>query len=155
MIAKQDLDKIKNITEEFFKKMTFDGQAEVSQDHEGVVPINLKIDEPSVLIGERGQTLADLQHLLKMVVRKAMGDQINIDLDIQDYKKKKAEYLREMARTFADEVMFDKKEKVLDPMSAYERRIVHMELANKEGVMTESIGEGEERRVVIRPKINE
>jgi len=144
-------EKIKNIIKEFLGKMTFDVDVEIGQSQEGIIPVNLKMDEPSVLIGEKGQTLSDLQYLLKMTIRKKLGDQVFIDLDIQDYKKKKVEYLKEMARSVADEVLLNKKEKIMEQMSPYERRVIHMELSAREGVKTESIGEGEDRRVVVKP----
>ena len=153
MITKQDSEKIKKIVEEFTEKMTFSVQVEMGQPQEDTIPVNLKLEEPSVLIGDRGQTLADIQHLLKMIIRKKIEAPIYIDLDIQDYKKKKEEYLKDMARSFADEVILNKKEKTLDPMSAYERRIIHMALAEREGIITESIGEGDNRRIIIKPSL--
>ena len=92
-----------------------------------------------------------------MILRKKIaplggeGNQFYIDLDIQNYKKKKAEYLKELARSLADEVSLTKKEKNLDPMPAYERRIIHLELAERKDISTESIGEEPERKIVIRP----
>ncbi|MFH1451313.1 MAG: R3H domain-containing nucleic acid-binding protein, partial [bacterium] len=77
-----------------------------------------------------------------------------IDIDINNYKKGKADYLKEMAREVADEVSLTKKEKWLSPMPAYERRIVHMELSLRPGVVTESHGEGPERRIVVKPSLN-
>ena len=73
-----------------------------------------------------------------------------IDLDINDYKKKKIEYLKETARAVADEVALTKKEKYLPSMPPYERRIIHMELASRSDVTTESIGQEPERKIVIR-----
>jgi len=151
MVSKQDLEKIKNITKEFISKMTFEADVDVNQSGENAVFLNLKIDEPRILIGDGGQTLADIQHLLRMIIRRQIETPIFIDLDIQDYKKKKAEYLKELAKTAADEVSLSKKEKILEPMSSYERRVIHVELAEREGIKTESIGEGEDRRVVVKP----
>ena len=114
--------------------------------------INIKTAEPQILIGEGGQTLADIQHILKAVLRKKVEESFFISIDINDYKKRKEEYLKETARSMADEVALTKKEKELAPMSSYERRVVHMELASREDVTTESAGEGVERRVVIKPR---
>ena len=72
-------------------------------------------------------------------------------MDVNDYKKKKVEYLIELAHSVADEVSLTKKEKVLDSMQAYERRIIHLELADRSDVVTESIGQEPERRIVVRP----
>jgi spoIIIJ-associated protein len=74
-----------------------------------------------------------------------------IDIDISGYKKKKIEYLKELARSIADEVSLTKKEIILDPMPSFERRIIHLELASRPDVTTESIGKEPKRRVVIKP----
>ena len=75
-----------------------------------------------------------------------------IDLDINDYKKKKKDYLKELACSIANEVALSKKQKELPPMSAYERRIIHLELAERQDVSTESIGQEPERKVIITPR---
>jgi len=75
-----------------------------------------------------------------------------LDLDINEYKKKKIEYLKSLAKDLADEVVFTKEEKVLFPMPAYERRIIHTELSQRADIITESRGEGYDRHVIIKPK---
>ena len=151
MLTKSDLDKIKEIVKEFFEKTAFEVEIEVLPEKEQTLPIILKIEEPQILIGEGGQTLAEIQHLLKSILKRKITELFYIDLDINDYKKKKKEYLREMARSLADEVSLAKKEKILPPMTAYERRIIHLELAGREDIVSESMDQGPERRVVIRP----
>jgi len=153
MFNKNNLDKIKKIVKEFFGKTTFDVEIEAKKTPEGTILIDLKMDEPQILIGQGGETLAEIQHLLKMILYRKLGEQIFIDLDISDYKKKKIEYLKELAKSSADEVALTKKEKILFPMLAYERRIIHMELSDNPNVTTESIGEEPERKVVIKPRI--
>lgn len=151
MISQKNLEKIKKITDEFFKKMDFEVEIEVKPLQEKTLPINLKMAEPKILIGEKGKTLTEIQHLLKVMIIKKIKEPIFIDLDISDYKKKKYQYLRELARSLADEVALSKKERVLSPMSAAERRIIHLELAERKDVTTESIGQEPERKIVIRP----
>jgi len=151
MLNQTDLEKIKKITEEFFQKMTFEVEIEILPPKDLNLPINLKLKEPQILIGEGGQTLLETQHLLKAILKKSISGPFFIDLDISGYKKKKIEYLKELAKNIADEVALTKKEKSLAPMPAYERRIVHLELADRLDVTTESIGQEPERRVVIRP----
>ena len=153
MFNKNNLDKIKKIVKEFFGKTTFDVEIEAKKTPEGTILIDLKMDEPQILIGQGGETLEEIQHLLKMILYRKLGEQIFIDLDISDYKKKKIEYLKELAKSSADEVALTKKEKILFPMLAYERRIIHMELSDNPNVTTESIGEEPERKVVIKPRI--
>jgi len=152
MVKQEDLEIIKKTAEEFFKKMCFETEIEVkSLPNEETVSIDLEMEEPQILIGERGQTLAEIQHLLKAMLRRKIAEQFYINVDINDYKKKKSEYLKEMARSVADEVALSKKERVLGPMPAYERRIIHLELAEREDIISDSIGQEPERRVVIKP----
>ncbi len=153
MISNEYVKKIKEITEEFFKKTTFEIEIQKLSLKEGTFFINLETQEPRILIGERGETLFEIQHLLKTILKRKIGikEPFYLDLDINDYKRKKITYLKETARTLAQEVVLTKKEKVLPVMPAYERRIIHLELASDPNVTTESIGQGPERRVVIRP----
>lgn len=147
----QSLETIKEITKDFFKKTTFEVEIEFLPPQELTLPINLKTEDPQILIGEGGQTLVEIQHLLKTILRRKIQEPFFIDLDINGYKKKKIEYLKELAKSVADEVALTKKEKSLASMPAYERRIVHLELAGRQDVTTESIGQEPERRVIVRP----
>jgi len=147
----QNLEEIKKITKDFFEKTTFEVEIEFLPLQELTLPIDLETDEPQILIGEGGQTLAELQHLLKTILKRKIQEPFFIDLDINGYKKKKIKYLKELAKSVADEVILTKKEKSLAPMPAYERRIVHLELAGRQNVATESVGREPERKVIIRP----
>ncbi len=151
MLNQDDINRIKEITKEFFNKTSFDVDLEISTPEENTIPIKIKTSEPKVLIGQNGQTLAEIQHLLKSLLRRKIQTEFYIDIDINDYKKKKAEYLKSSANELADEVAISGKEKILSPMSSYERRIVHMQLASRKDVLTESIGQEPERKVVIKP----
>ena len=151
MLSQSDFEKIKETVREFFEKTTFEVEIEFQSPQDQTLPINIKIDEPQILIGEGGQTLVEIQHLLKAILKRKISDSFFIDLDINGYKKKKIEYLKELARSLADEVGITKKEKILSPMPAYERRIIHLELAGRSDVTTESIGQEPERRIVISP----
>lgn len=156
MINKDNLKKIEKAAKEFFEKMDIEVDIKIQKQKDSTLPIDLEVQEPQILIGEKGQTLAEIQRLLKIILKRKISDSeeesFYIDLDINDYKKKKSEYLRELAKTTADEVALLKKEKVLPPMSAYERRIIHMETAERNDIVSESIGEEPERRVTIKPQ---
>lgn len=151
MVINQETQKIKNIVQDFFEKMTIPVEVEIRAQKERTIPVDIKTENPQILIGERGQTLIEIQRLLKAIIKKITKEDIFVDLDINDYKKKKIEYLKELARSAADEVVLNKKEKILASMPAYERRIVHLELAERKNITTESIGEEPERKIVIRP----
>ncbi len=149
---KKDIKIIKKIIEEFFEKMTFEAELKMGQMEEDSLPVDLKTEDPQILIGEQGRTLVELQKILGKIIRKKLGEQIFLDLDINQYKKKKIEYLKEMAQSMADQVALQKEEKALFSMPSFERRIIHLTLSEREDVKTESIGEEPERRVVIKPK---
>ncbi len=144
-------EEIKKETKKFFDLATFESEVAVVF-KEDVFFINVKIGDPKIIIGERGQTLIEVQHLLRILLRKKLDNDFLVELDINDYKKKKEEALREVARDIADEVIFYKKEKILPPMSSYERRIIHLALKDREDIFTESIDDDGERRVVVKPE---
>ena len=152
--------KIKDITQEFFDEMGEVVEIEVKKQQDSTIPIEITTVEPKMLIGQSGSNLVDIQRLLKLILRKRLDKGINleqpdvfyIDLDINSYKKKKIEYLKELAKTSADEVSLSGEEKVIGPMPAYERRIIHLELQDRENISCESIGEEPDRSVVIKVK---
>ena len=118
---------------------------------DSVVSFELKTETPEILIGRNGQVLINTQYLLSKIIYKQIGEKIFVDFDINQYKKKKTDYLKEMAKNAADEVSLTEKEKVLPPMTPFERRIIHLALSGREDIKTESVGEEPERRVVIKP----
>lgn len=146
MIEKNDLEKIKKIIEEFFEKMTIEiSNIEINfkdfkEENKDLVEINIKTNEPQILIGQQGQTLFELQRLLKIILNKKTQKIFYFNLDINEYKKKKVEYLKNLAKDLADQASLNKEEKVLLPMSAYERRIIHSELSQRQDITTESQG---------------
>src|SRR3989344_1739415 len=144
-----NLKKVKEIVEEFFRKMAFEPIIEVSLAGE-IVSVDLETDEPQILISQGGETLAEIQRLLKIIARRQLTEDFRLELDINGYKKKKADYLKEMAKEAADEVALTKKEKELPIMPSYERRVVHLALAQRTDVVSESVGQGLERRIIIR-----
>lgn len=150
------VDIIKKSVEEFFEKMTVTVSSMeagcLSAEDKDIVNLNIKLDEPQILIGQGGQTLFEIQRLLKTILNKKIKKIFYLNLDINDYKKQKVEYLKDLAKSVADQAILTKEEKTLMPMSSYERRIVHSELAQREDVVTESQGEGFDRHVVIKPR---
>lgn len=151
MLEQKDLNLIKEITEKIFKMIDPEFIIQSLEMKDDTVFLNLKMKEPKSLIGEKGEILADLQHLLKAMIKKKIKKDFYFDLDINNYKKRKIEFLKELARDLADEVALTKKEKILPPMPAYERRIIHLELASRKDVTTQSTGEEPRRKIVIKP----
>lgn len=153
MVENEKIIKIKNETKEFFQKMGFEIEIEGWEEREEGFFFNLKVKdnkEAQILIGENGQILNLIQQLLIRIIKRKISLETRIVFDINDYRKKKIAHLKVMAKRLADEVVLEKKEKVLPPMPAFERRVIHLELANRNDVTTQSIGEEPNRRVVIK-----
>ncbi len=150
---------IKKVIEEFLKQMAvsyeeieiFDGA------DGGMTRFLIKTSEPSVLIGHDGATILALNHIIRrMAERDAQnGERLDFIVDVNDYQKNKIEELRQKAAMMAERARFFKASAELEPMSSYERMIVHSFLASFLDVSTESVGVGPSRRVVIRYKENE
>lgn len=151
MFKKTLSQKVRKEIQEFFKKTTFDVKIEVEELKDSSMPVYIQTEEPQVLIGDNGRTLFEIQNLLNKFLKRRLKEEFYIDLDINDYKKKKLDYLKDIARSYADDVAFSKKEKELKPMSAYERRIIHMELKERKDIRTESIGVEPDRKIIIKP----
>ena len=123
-----------------------------------VYTVNLRTDQPNLLIGQYGSNLHSFQHLVGMVVRKRILEEsedgeieeLRFNIDINDYKKQKKESLIKLADTIANQVMYNKNSVALRPMSAYERKIIHMEIADRDNLETESVGEDVSRRIIVK-----
>jgi len=155
MTKPEKVEMLKSLIKEMLEKMTFSDftlgiREETGPDGENLV-FNIETKESDLLIGQYGVNLRSLQHVLRAMARRKTEERLRFSVDVNDYRKEKIESLADLARNLARQVIEERRPVVLRPMSAYERRIVHMELAGNEQVKTESIGEGEERKVVIRP----
>jgi len=113
------------------------------------VTLNIEGDDLGILIGRRGQTLACLQYIVRLVVAGRLKAWLPLAVDVAGYKKRHCENLRKLALNLADQVRLRRRAITLEPMLPDERRIIHLTLANHPDVTTHSIGEGETRKVVI------
>ncbi len=143
------------------KLMGVDGEVvvETYPDETGkqdAAPIGFDIegDDLGILIGRRGQTLAALQYIVRLIAGHKTGVWVPIVVDAESYKKRRIEALKTLAQRMAENVIAKGTPFTLEPMPPYERRIVHMALANNSSVFTESIGDGDARKVIIHPKGN-
>ena len=136
------------------EKMGFSVELETTQsaEKEDVLFIcNIKTEESSFLIGQYGTNLQALQHIVRVLVRKKIAEPVNFVLDVNDYRKEKNEAISRLALNLASEACAKKETVVMRPMTAYERRIVHLELDKDDRVKVVSIGDGEDRRIEITP----
>lgn len=141
---------LKETIEELISKMGFECSVEVKKKEENLI-CDIKSEESSFLIGQYGVNLQSLQHIARVLIRKKIQDKVNFILDVNSYRTEKDDSIFRLAKSMAEEAIRERKAIVLRPMSPYERRIVHMELSKNNQVTTESIGEGEERKIVIKP----
>lgn len=111
----------------------------------------VRSDDFALLIGENGKNLVALNHVVRRIVEKNISEPHNFLIDINDYHKKRIEEIKDLARMHAQRVRYFKKDSEMKPMNAYERRIVHTVLQEYPDIKTESLGEGLERRVIIKP----
>lgn len=109
------------------------------------------VSATSVLIGERGNNLGAIEHIVKKVIRKKYNEEQKFTLDINDYRMRRLDDLKQDVKVAAKEVRLYGKEVPLRPMSSFERRIVHLLLAEYPDIATESIGREPSRLVVIKP----
>ncbi|MBO5870544.1 MAG: protein jag [Clostridia bacterium] len=138
--------------ENIVKNMGLDATVEItSQDKEGAC-IAIKGDHLGILIGRRGDVLDSLQYLATLAANIEKSGFYRVTVDVQGYREKRAETLRGVARRMSEKVLKYKRSFALEPMNAYERRIIHAECQNIEGVTTRSIGEGADRKIVISPE---
>jgi spoIIIJ-associated protein len=113
---------------------------------------NIEGEDLGILIGRRGQTLASLQYIVRLIMAHQMQVRLPIVIDVEGYKRRRCEGLRALARRLAEQVKTRKMPFTMEPMSAFDRRIIHLALADHPDVTTESTGIGETRKVVISPR---
>ena len=116
------------------------------------ITFDIKGDDLGILIGRRGQTLSCLQYIVRLIVAQQTKAWMPIVIDVEGYRRRRYEALQALAWRMAEQVKSRQAPVNLEPMSAYERRIVHITLADHPDVTTQSSGVGEARRVVILPK---
>lgn len=143
--------KIKEITQQLLEAMDFEGRVFADDSDQDFLKVNIQSDDAAFLIGRGGENLMALQLILRAIVNRIFGETTRFVVDVNDYQNSRFELLKEISLGLAKEVIEKKEPRSLSPMNAYERRIVHMALAGMEGIKTESEGEGEQRRIVIKP----
>jgi spoIIIJ-associated protein len=139
-----------DLLEELLDKMGIDADLELRE--EDPITINVLGEDLGILIGRRGETLAAVQFVLNQMLNHQTGEWLGVVVDAEDYRLRREDQLRGLARRMADRARYYRQSVTLDPMPANERRIIHLALAEHGEVETHSIGEGEDRRVVISPK---
>jgi len=146
--AKEAVGKVSEILDNLLQLLDVPGKVEVISDE---LPLSLDIqgEDLGILIGRRGQTLASLEYVMKLMVVGRLKTWIPLTLDVGGYKKRRRDSLERLAQYLADQVKSRRRAITMEPMPADERRIVHLALAGDPDVTTQSIDEGKHRKVVI------
>jgi len=152
-IRKDPEDVLRNFLKELLWRLNLRARIRMIKE-EGHIKISLEGENLGELIGPGGRTLLSLEFILRLFAAKNQITE-TIILDVDHYRERKEKYLSNLAKKIAERVKKEKKEFHLKPMSSRERRIIHITLQDDPDVITYSIGEEPERRVVIAPKENE
>ena len=127
-------------------------EVSVEEKESNVFSIIIEGEDLNFLIGFRGQSLDALQNMLKLIIFRKTQQQPVLSLDINQYRDRKIEKLQDMARSFIDKARFFQKDIELPRMNPWERRQIHVLISEYDDVYSESTGEGEDRRVVLKLK---
>ena len=142
---------IDNFLKEFFKSINENVKYEFNST-DSYINVNIENENLGFLIGYRGETLYSFQNILTAVAGKGIDNKIRVILDIQGYKEKREKTLEELAEKVAKTVIKTRKPIKLEPMEAYERKIIHSKLQQNPKVETVSVGEEPHRRIVVSLK---
>jgi spoIIIJ-associated protein len=143
-IAREVLDKLLNL-------LGVTAEVEVLSDQLPTT-FNIKGDDLGILIGRHGQTIVSLEYIVKLIVATRLKGWQPLFIDVGGYREHRRSSLQQLALNVAEQVKLEHRDIILEPMSASERRIIHLTLADHPEVVTHSIGVGEDRKVVISPK---
>jgi spoIIIJ-associated protein len=147
----------RQVVADLLEKMKILARIEVrygEPDEEGQRPVMVDVqgDDLAVLIGRRAEILNALQYIVNLIVSKQVEHWVQVVIDVQGYRARHERQLRQMAQRMADQAMKTGRRQMLEPMSAGDRRIIHLELRDHPAVTTQSVGEDPTRKVTIIPK---
>lgn len=155
-VSEEELDKIADVTTKTIQDLTqfFNlGEIEIEEyeGDEGELILDLNGEDLSVLIGRHGNTIQALQQLVALISSKEIGYKYPVTIDVHGYKGRQKDKLEDLAYRMANKAIKSNRKVSLRPMKPYDRRIIHMALAEEQAVETLSEGEGRNRHVVIKP----
>jgi len=145
------ISRVTEILDTLLGLMGVQGNVEVLSD-ELSLALNINGDDLGILIGRRGQTLVALEYVTKLIAVQRLKAWLPLTIDVGGYKKHRRDSLQKLALYLAEQVKSRRRAIPMEPMPADERRIIHLALADHPDVTTQSIGEGENRKIVILPR---
>ncbi len=148
LVERDAVNEVTKILDTLLGLLGIPGEVKVLSD-ELPLALDIKGDDLGILIGRRGQTLASLEYITKLVVAGRLKAWLPLTVDVEGYKKRRRDSLQRLALYLAEQVKSGRRAITMEPMPADERRIIHLTLADNPDVTTQSIDEGENRKVVI------
>lgn len=148
----EHIDTIKQLAEELLGKLEVTGSVSVDMDETGAYRVHIDTEETGLLIGYHGKTLESFQILLGIIVSKKLNSWVKVYVNVGDYREKREETLMLMAQRAAERALTMGRPVELANLSASERRVIHLTLSGDERVETESIGDGSQRILLVKPK---
>lgn len=143
---------IKETTEELLTQLGVDAGVSVTSVEEESAEVLLETEESGMIIGYHGEVLESMQLILSLMVSKKIGHFVRVSLEVGDYKKNRSEYLERLAMQTKERVLEEGRPHTLSSLKSWERRVVHLLLQNDEEVVSESMGEGRDRVLVVKPR---
>ena len=151
-VEEQTIKAVEQFLKDTLKAMDMDVEITSSIDEDGALYVDMKGEHMGILIGKRGQTLDALQYLANRVANKHQSGYVRVKLDTENYRARREETLKHLAKNIAHKVKRNRRPVVLEPMNPYERRIIHSALQSDPYVTTHSEGEDPYRKVVVTLK---
>ena len=142
---------IKKTAEDLLKSLAIDGDVLI-ENKEDIINIELSTEDSGIVIGRHGDVLESLQTILALCISDKLGKFKRVSLEVGDYKKKREEYLMNILTETKDIALRENREVTIPALKAWERRVIHVSLKDDKEVSSESIGEGKDRALIIRPK---
>ena len=151
-VTEETVKAVETFLKETLQAMGMSVEIESTIEDDGSLNVDMKGDNMGILIGKRGQTLDSLQYLANRVANKHQSGYVRVKLDTENYRSRREETLKHLAKNIAHKVKRNRRPVALEPMNPYERRIIHSALQSDPYVTTHSEGEEPYRKVVVTLK---
>lgn len=151
ILTKSEQKKVKDVVAEFLRAVTIEGDFDLSFGEDGI-DVVLQTQESGMVIGYHGEILESLQLLLSLACAKRIGRYVRILVEVDGYRKNRTDWLETIASQAKERALLEKREIAIPNLKSWERRVVHLFLKDDQEVLSESMGEGRERTLVVKPK---
>lgn len=151
MSKKNEKKIIEETTKELLELLGIEAKVKLKENEHGT-EILLETPDSGIVIGHHGDILESLQLILSLCVSKKLGEFKRISLEVGEYRKNREDWLRNLALETKEKVLSQQRELTLPTLKAWERRIIHLIFQNDDEVITESVGDGKDRALVVKPK---